>query len=482
LILAPEIALTPMLFSRFKSRLREPIAILHSGLSERERSRQWHLLREGKVAVALGARSSILAPIRNPGLIIVDEEHESAFKQEDRLRYNARDMAILLGSRSGATVVLGSATPSLESYHHARTGKYRHLELRSRITGHSLPEVRIVDLRKCAMTGSISPPLRLALEETLKEKRQAMLLLNRRGFSSSLICARCGEACRCPNCSVSLTWYQTRAQLLCHYCAHQERAPGACPHCGSPEWGPGARGTESLENEVRGLFPEARVLRIDRESMAARGRLEDALVAIARGEADIIVGTQMIAKGHDFPGVTLVGVLDADGAINLPDFRSSERSFQLFTQMAGRAGRGDWFGRVIMQTYNPDHPSILLSARHDFRAFAEWELENRLRFRYPPFTRMARVLSTDASEPRARAAAEKMAGWVRAWENASVELLGPAPSLLSRVQGKYRWNFLLKSAHPQGLHHVLSSLEAAARKGIPASTAVQIDVDPATLM
>lgn len=482
LILAPEIALTPMLFSRFQSRIREPIAILHSGISDRERSRQWQRLGSGSIMVAIGARSSILAPLVNPGLIIVDEEHDSAFKQEDRLRYNARDMAILLGSRTGATVVLGSATPSLETYHNARTGKYRHLELRKRITGHPLPEVRLVDLRKCSMEGSLSPPLKLALEETLASGRQAMLLLNRRGYSSYLICTRCGHVPQCPNCSVSLTWYQKRGQMRCHYCGFTDKAPKCCKECECPDLNPGVRGTESLEEEVRGLFPKARVLRIDRESMSGRGTLEEALLSIAKGEADIIVGTQMIAKGHDFPGVTLVGVIDADSAINIPDFRSAERAFQLFTQMAGRAGRGDWSGKVIIQTYNPDHPSILWSSKHDFRAFAEWELENRLNFRYPPFCRIARVLTTDTSETKAREAAEKIAAWSQNWAEGAVEVLGPAPSLLSKIQSRFRWNILLKATKPQNLHRILASIHGAKNQGIPSSTVVQIDVDPATLM
>ncbi len=482
LVLAPEIALTPMLFARFQSRLNEPIALLHSGLTDRERSNYWHQIAQGKVQIIIGARSSVLAPIENLGLIIVDEEHESAFKQDDRLRYNARDLATVLGKRDQAAVILGSATPSLESFQNTQTKKYTLLQLKSRITGHALPMVKIIDQRRHPMHGNISSVLRHEIEMALSRKQQTMLLLNRRGFASYLLCASCGQIPGCPNCSVTLTYYQSREQLKCHYCGYEKPKPKNCETCGSSEVIPGISGTESLEKNVRELFPDARVLRIDRDQISGRKDLEEALVKISRGAADIIVGTQMIAKGHDFPNVTLVGVVDADSSIALPDFRSTEKAFQLFTQMAGRAGRGDWAGTVVIQTYNPDHAAIRYAASHDFRGFAQEELPHRLSFFYPPYCRMAQLLITAPSNKVAESGAQRILGFIEKLKLNDVKVLGPAPSVISRIQNKYRWNILLKSKQSEQLHQVITAITGVKKQLISPNCTLQIDVDPSTLM
>ncbi|MGZ3731730.1 MAG: replication restart helicase PriA, partial [Bdellovibrionota bacterium] len=346
LVVVPEIALTPQLVARFRARLDEGIALLHSGMADGERSRQWHLLNRGVLKVCVGARSAALAPIRDFGLVVIDEEHDSALKQDDHLKYNARDLAIVRAKHSGATVILGSATPSLESYHNAGTGRFQHLLLPERPGGRPMPEVTVVDRTKFREEGSITSYLRNAMTKSIESGGQVMLLLNRRGFSSFLLCEGCGFVPECPNCSVSLTNYKNARTLKCHYCAYTSAAPPACPKCATPGLKPGTLGTESLEEEVKALFPQARVIRIDRESVERKGTLEKALAQIAAHEVDIVIGTQIIAKGHDFPNIALVGVVNADSGFHLPDFRASEKSFQLFTQMAGRAGRGEMPGRV----------------------------------------------------------------------------------------------------------------------------------------
>ena len=482
LILAPEIALTPMLFSRFQSRLGEPIAILHSGLTDRERSDYWHKIARGSIGVVIGARSSILAPIDNLGLIIVDEEHESAFKQDDRLRYNARDLATVLGRRDQATVILGSATPSLESFHNTQINKYTLLQLKNRVTGHKLPTVKIVDQRRHPMHGCISSPLRHEINTTLQAKQQVMLLLNRRGFSSYLICTACGHLPQCPNCSVSLTYYKGKEQLRCHYCGFNDAAKKSCSSCGSPDFSPGVSGTEALEQNIKELFPSARTIRIDRDLITRRNDMENALIKISRGEVDIVVGTQMIAKGHDFPNVTLVGVIDADSILAIPDFRANERAFQLFTQMAGRAGRGDWAGKVIIQTFNPEHPSVHHASTHDFRGFSEEELLQRMRFGYPPYSRIARLLISAPSDRDAAKTSAKILAFIQKMDLTEMEALGPAPSMISKIQNRYRWNILLKSKHTDKIHRVISAITEVKKQLIPPSSMLQIDVDPSTLM
>lgn len=484
LIIVPEISLTPQLVSRFKNRLAYPIALLHSSITDKERSRQWHLLNAGKLRVCIGARSAILSPIENLGLIIVDEEHDSALKQEDHLRYNARDMAILRAKFSKATVVLGSATPSLETYHHARTGKYRHLILPDRATGQILPTVTVIDQAKEKKDQLITAPLKRAIEDSLNKNEQVMLLLNRRGFSSFLLCKNCGHVPQCPNCSVSLTNYASSKRMKCHYCGHTESIPANCQNCEGGEWLAGTQGTEALEQEVKNTFPARTILRMDRESMEKKGSLEQALLLIEKREVDIIVGTQMIAKGHDFPNISLVGVLNADTSFNLPDFRSPERSFQLFTQMAGRAGRGNIPGRVFIQTFNPKHPSILHTLSHNYRDFAEEELGTRREFGYPPFLRLARILLVSTDSRLAEKTSENVAQFLAAAQknHKNIEVIGPAPAVLSKVQNRYRWNILLKSSSAPALHALIQTLLDQFKPKLDRKVMLQVDVDPLSLM
>lgn len=483
LVVVPEIALTPQLVSRFKGRLGQHISVLHSGISDGERSHQWHMINRGLCRVCIGARSAAFAPMPNLGLVIVDEEHDSALKQEDHLRYNARDLAIVRGKKAGATVLLGSATPSLESFHNALSGRYHHILLPDRPSGRNMPEVIVIDRSKDSAEGSISHRLRLAMEETLATRGQVMLLLNRRGFSSFLLCGGCGHVPECPNCSVSLTNYQRSKLLKCHYCGHSEKVPAACAKCGNEALFPGTLGTESLEEEVKALFPARSVLRIDRESVERKGALEAALGSIASGEAEIIIGTQIIAKGHDFPNIALVGVVNADASFHLPDFRASEKSFQLFTQMAGRAGRGDRPGRVMLQTYNPLHPSIVHSMTHDYRSFAEEEMRVRHEFRYPPYARMVRILVSAPSPDLAEKTAEQIATAIRGTaDRLQVEVVGPAPAALMKIQNRYRWNLLLKSERSAPLHSLLLGLLKSTSGVLDRKVMLQVDVDPVSLM
>jgi primosomal protein N' (replication factor Y) len=483
LVVVPEISLTPQLLSRFRSRLGENIALLHSGISDGERSHQWHQLNKGAYRICLGARSAALAPMKNLGLVIVDEEHDSALKQEDHLRYNARDLAIVRASHQGCPVVLGSATPSLETFHRASVGKYRHLRLPERARGQSLPHVTVIDRTQFKSEESITPPLRNAIRDTLSTGGQVMLLLNRRGFSSFLICTACGVVPECPNCSVSLTNYKNSNLLKCHYCGHSESVPPSCRQCQQAELLPGTLGTEALEEEVRALFPGVPTLRIDRESMERKGSLDRALEAIAKREVQIVIGTQIIAKGHDFPEIGLVGVVNADSSFHLPDFRASERSFQLFTQMAGRAGRGTRPGRVFLQTFNPRHPSIVLATHHDYRSFAEEELRLRHGFSYPPFTRMARLIISAPNSQLAEAASERCAAMLqRKAASLKIELIGPAPALLSKVQNRYRWSLLLKCASASALHSLLRAQLSGITAALDKRVVVQVDVVPLSLM
>lgn len=481
LLVVPEIALTPQLVSRFQSRLGIPIAVLHSGISAGEKSKHWHSLNQGKIQMCIGARSAAFAPMKNLGLIIVDEEHDSALKQEDHLRYNGRDLLVMRAKQSSSVILLGSATPSLETYHNAITGKYKHLTLPERATGARLPEVYLVDRSKDSSKGLLSNHLKVEMEKTLKEKGQIMLLLNRRGFSSFLLCESCGHVPECRNCSVSLTNYQNK--LKCHYCGQVEPAPTNCSKCGESAWEPGTRGTEALEQEVKECFPSSRVIRIDKESVEKKGSLEKALQKITDGMVDIVIGTQIISKGHDFPNVSLVGVVLADSSFHLPDFRAAEKSFQLFTQMAGRAGRGNRPGKVLLQTYDPKHPSIQFSLTHDYRGFSEGELKIRRQFQYPPFVRLARVL---VSGPDSRITEKSAEQVFRLLEKAAVklevDLLGPAPAPISKIANRYRWNFLLKAKQVNALHVLLNHLQEHGHQNLDKRVMLQVDVDPLSLM
>ncbi|MGZ3711777.1 MAG: replication restart helicase PriA [Bdellovibrionota bacterium] len=483
LVVVPEISLTPQLVARFRARLGERIALLHSGISDGERSRAWHLLNKGAYRICIGARSASLAPIKNLGLVIVDEEHDSALKQEDHLRYSGRDIAVVRAKFSGCPVILGSATPSLETFHNASVGRYKHLLLPERTRGQQMPAVEVIDQSKYSTEETITPPLKLAIRQTIDSGGQVMLLLNRRGFSSFLLCKSCGFVPECPNCSVSLTNYKNSSLLKCHYCGHSEEVPESCSKCNHPELMPGTLGTESLEEDVQRLFPDAKILRIDRESMERKGMLEKALASIANKEVQIVIGTQIIAKGHDFPDIALVGVVNADSSFHLPDFRAAEKSFQLFTQMAGRAGRGSRPGRVFLQTFNPNHPSIVHATSHDFRSFAEEELRQRHLFQYPPFARLARLIISSTSASLAESSATRLASLLeRGGAKLELEILGPAPAVLAKVQNRYRWSILIKSRQAGTLHALLKSVLGPAVAKLDRRAGVQVDVDPVSLM
>ncbi|HEY6106844.1 MAG TPA: primosomal protein N', partial [Anaeromyxobacteraceae bacterium] len=396
LVLVPEIALTPQLSGRFRARFGDEVALLHSGLSDAERHAEWLRLRRGEARICVGVRSAIFAPVEDLAVIVVDEEHEQSFKQEDGPAYHARDLAVVRGRLEDAVVILGSATPSLESLENARRGRYRALTLPVRVDDRPMPAVELVNLSgarrggRAPAAGLISPPLAAALDETLLAGQQAILFLNRRGYQSLVLCEACGAEARCPDCSVSQTHHARRGLLLCHYCGKSEPMNGLCPACGGLRFGLGV-GTEQVEEAVRGLLPRARVERLDRDTVTTADDTAGVLARFARREVDVLVGTQMVTKGHDFPGVTLVGVVLADTALALPDFRAAERTFQLLAQVAGRAGRGADAGRVLIQTFNPRSPAIARAVAHDYLGFAEEELARRQVLHYPPYARLLAV-------------------------------------------------------------------------------------------
>ncbi len=398
IVLVPEISLTPQLLSRFKNRFGENLALLHSGLGRGERYDQWRKIWKGEVGIALGARSAIFAPFKNLGIIIVDEEHDPSYKQEEKLKYHARDLAVVRAKHSEATLLLGSATPSLESFHNVEKGRFRLLTLPERIEGKPLPRVELVDMKK--EEGLLSERLRVALQKNIEEKRQSLLFLNRRGFANFILCPECGFTFKCPNCSVTLTYHLRDRSLQCHYCDYRIKAPGGCPGCKGHRLQGIGIGTERLEEEVKKLFPNVEVGRMDRDTTSKRQSHLQILKRLESGDLDILVGTQMIVKGHDFPNVTLVGVVSADTSLHFPDFRSGERTFQLLTQVAGRAGRGEALGEVIIQTFNPDHYSIVKAKDHDFMGFYQEEIQFRKALGYPPFSRLINFRLTGNSGRR----------------------------------------------------------------------------------
>lgn len=481
LVLVPEISLTPQLFARVRARLGREVAILHSNLSDSARSEQWRLIHSGRARVALGARSTIFAPLKNLGLIVVDEEHEGAFKQEDRLRYNARDMALLRGRLCGATIILGSATPSLESYYHSLSGKLTRLELKNRPQGTSKPKIEVVDMKLEPAGTMLSGRLKRRISEVLDRKKQAILFLNRRGFSSHTQCRSCGESEECPNCSVSLTRYEGTRKLVCHYCDYSIPIMNTCSKCGSSDLELSAFGTESLETEIKALYPDKSVVRIDRQTTALKGELEDKLRRVADGQIDIVIGTQMIAKGHDFPHVELAAVVNADVGLNVPDFRAYERSFQLFTQVAGRAGRRETTGVVVIQTFDPDCPAVVHAKNGDYEEFCRTELDRRQDFHYPPYHRLARILITASSEAEAQDRAQMAAAFMRK-NFQDIEILGPSASVVQKIKNRYRWNVLLKSATASTLNHVLRRAVPILREQQDRSWTISVDVDPVSLL
>ncbi|MEW5724054.1 MAG: primosomal protein N' [Thermodesulfobacteriota bacterium] len=495
LFLVPEIALTPAVEGLLRARLDHETAVLHSALSEGERYDQWLKVRRREVRVVLGARSAVFAPLEDLGLIILDEEHDGAYKQEDKLRYQARDLAVMRASQAGCAVVLGSATPSLESFHAAVTGRYRLLTLSGRIGGGRLPEVDVVDLRLDTgrRRGALTPMLKKALGETLDQGHQALFFINRRGLAGLPLCLGCGHVLRCLNCSVTLTLHQAEAggpedvHLSCHYCGYRVPPPERCPECGSRLLRYMGVGTERLEKEVARTFPEAAVGRLDADTARRKGELTRILQRLRDSRLDVLVGTQMVTKGHDFPNITLVGVIDADLGLHLPDFRAGERTFQLLAQVSGRAGRGTDPGRVIVQTYSPDHYTLLRAKRHDYLGFFEQELAQRRESAYPPFSRLVLVRLQGNVEEKTAAAALQAAETGREIlaedSRKEVEILGPAPAPLSKVKGKYRFQLLIKGEKVAPLHAFLKKWLALVRPRLKGwGVALAVDVDPYQMM
>ena len=482
LVLVPEISLTPQLAARFRARFGDQVAILHSGMSDQARLGEWSRLRRGQARIAVGARSAIFAPLTDLGVIVVDEEHDSSFKQEEGVRYHARDVALVRAQRAGAVCVLGSATPSLESYHHAERGHYKLLVLTQRPTSQPMPAVEVIDLRTHVPDSEamLSSPLRTAIGETLAAGDQAILFLNRRGFSTFVMCRACGHSFRCVNCSVSYTYHRSTDRLTCHYCGKVERVPERCPECKANDTiVRKGLGTEKIAESVALEFPKARVARLDRD-VASGAKAEAVLSRVARREVDILVGTQMVTKGHDFPGVTLVGVLCADTGLDLPDFRASERTFQLLAQVAGRAGRGERAGKVIVQTYRPGASAVVSAAAHDYLMFFNAESAARAELHYPPHGRLIVVRVDGANEDAVAGVARKLAKVGEAVAKhaeiaGSVEILGPVPAPLERLRNRTRWQVWLRGTDRTALRRVARTIAATE---VSPKVRVQLDVDP----
>ena len=479
--LVPEIALTPQLAGRFRARFGDDVAVLHSGLSERERLTEWHRVREGRAGVVVGARSAVFAPVKRVGIIVVDEEHEPSYKQDERLRYHARDLALVRAQRAHAVAVLGSATPSLETLQRVREGKLSLLVLPERATARPLPAIEVVDRKGCQKL--FTPQLSKALLETLSRGEQAILFLNKRGHTRTLLCQSCGAAVGCPNCSVALVLHLAGGtRLRCHLCGHQERERLACAACSSRKLEPLGAGTERAEEELRALAPGARVQRLDRDAAGGPGQAAAILARFARRELDVLIGTQMVAKGHDFPGVTLVGVLDADGALHQPDFRAAERCVQLIAQVAGRAGRGAQPGRVVVQAFKPEDPAV--RAGSHYAEFAQQELVRREALGFPPFSRLAALKLQGNVELRVKAAAERLAAHARKLvsHGEEADVLGPAPAPLARLRGKHRFQLLLRAKDHGPLHRLSRALLREHDERGPSGVALSVDVDPVALL
>jgi primosomal protein N' (replication factor Y) len=486
ILLVPEIGLTPAVAADLHQVFGDEVAILHSGLSNAERAEQWHRIRRGEARMVAGTRSAVFAPVTDLALIIVDEEQDSSYKQEETPRYHARDVAVMRAKMAGAVVVLGSATPSLESYYNAKKNKYTLVELPDRVERRPLPEVEIVDMRQeFQETGQeqvISRKLAEEIRQRLEKKEQVMVLLNRRGYSPVVLCRACGKTLQCKNCAVSMTHHKRERKMECHYCGHVEHIPDKCAHCGSEYVYFVGTGSEKLEELLHGMFPQARIGRLDRDTVRGREDFEHALNALNEGALDMLVGTQMIAKGHDIHGVTLVGVIGADMALGLPDFRAAERTFQLLTQVAGRAGRGQSPGKVVLQTYFQEHYAVQFAARHDFAGFYEKELQFRAWMHYPPYSAIANVLIRSEKLDDALTWSGELGRWFEKTRHEGIRVLGPAAAPITRLKRDYRYHFILKSSSREKMNALLRAMlaEAAARK-IP-RTQVIVDVDAVWLM
>ena len=495
IVLVPEISLTPQLVSRFKSRFGEKVAVLHSALMPGERFDEWQKIYNGTVDVAVGARSAIFAPFKNVGLIVVDEEHDSSYKQEDVPSYNARDVAIVRGKLQNCAVILGSATPSFESFYNTIIGKYKYLKLEKRIGDKPLPEVEIVDIRKSFRKNNndefsiCSEKVIESIKSVLKNNEQAILFINRRGYANFIQCTECGESLRCPNCSVTLTYHKKEKSLKCHYCDYSIPLSEKCPHCSSFAIKEIGIGTQKLEEEVKKLFPKAHVTRFDRDTVKGKGSHQKILEKLENGEIDILIGTQMLSKGHDYPKVTLVCVVLADLDLNFPDFRAAEKGFQLLVQVSGRAGRSLLKGKSIIQTLNPEHYCIDAAKEHNYLKFFEKEINFRKRLNYPPFTRIANIIIKGDTDVETKSAAKKFKSLLlKASQDQGMkgfDILGPSPALLHRLRAKYRWQIIIKSEKISFLHSAINKcrniMQSTSKEEFKGVT-VHIDMDPSNLI
>ncbi|MEJ2220569.1 MAG: primosomal protein N' [Desulfobacterales bacterium] len=493
LVLVPEIALITQMERRFRARFGQRIAVLHSGLSAGERYDQWSRILQQKADIAIGARSAIFAPFPEVGLLIVDEEHDSSYKQESSLRYNARDLAVVRAKLNGCVALLGSATPSIQSCYNALTKKFTQLNLQQRIKSRPLPDIKIVDLRETqgyrGVPRFITPVLQQAIKDTLDRGQQVLLFLNRRGFANFALCQSCGQPQRCKHCDVSLTYHQKANAFKCHYCGFSRAATSRCDACGSSTIRKLGLGTEKIETTVHKLFPDARVARMDRDTTSRKGAIVKLLKGLNDQTIDILVGTQMVAKGHDFPNITLVGIICADLSLSFPDFRAGEQTFQLLAQVAGRAGRGTFPGRVILQTYNPEHFSILAARDQDFNSFYQQEITFRKALNYPPFSRMIQLKISGKDPALTRNSAHELGDRCRTLKTSnsslygSVEIMGPIESSLTKVARRYRWQILLKGRYAKALHQFADQLLAENSTMFHNSRVrVVVDVDPVSLL
>ena len=505
IVLVPEIALTLWIGRIFRAWFGDRVAVLHSALPDAERSREWWRVRRGEASIVVGTRSAVFAPVQNLGLIIVDEEHEASYKQEESPRYHGRDTAVFRAKLEGAAVLLGSATPSIETYEHARAGKYALLRLESRVANRSLAHVATVDMREnfkqTHRTSAISAALREGITDRLAANQQALILINRRGYSWFALCRACGATVQCENCSIALTFHKSRQRLVCHYCGFSRAVTKICPKCGSEHVYFVGEGAEKLEESLRDIFPQARIARLDRDTVRTKREYQKVLGAFAEGRTDILVGTQMVAKGHDFQRVTLVGVVSADLRLGMPDFRAAERTFQLLTQVAGRAGRGDLPGEVLVETFYPEHYAIQDAVRQDFEGFFEKEVRFRRLLHYPPFAALATILVRDRKVENAIRWSRQLAEYFapfndggdhnsncgadraisRGAHRGEIRVLGPAAAPLAKLKGEHRFQFLLKSPRRAALHSALAdALDFCVKKNIP-DCAVILDVDPLSL-
>ena len=487
LMLVPEISLTPMFARRLRAHFGDAVAILHSSLSDGERLDEWNRLRRGEARVCIGARSGVFAPMQNVGLIVVDEEHEASYKQDETPRYHGRDTAIMRAHQAGAVIILGSATPSMETFHNAQSGKYHYLKLDERIGGRRLAEVEIVDMRQVfnrhGKQQVFSDEMKQAILQNAERGEQTLVLLNRRGFSASLICRSCGHRAGCPNCDVALTFHKIESRLICHYCNHHERVPRQCPTCqGSYIYYVG-EGTEQIEALLKELYPQMRISRLDRDTTRRRGAFEKLLNEFASGDIDLMVGTQMIAKGHDFPNVTLVCVISVDAGLSMPDFRAAERTFQLLTQVAGRAGRGDKPGRVIIQSYHTEHYALEFAKEQNYEKFYAREIHFRQNMHYPPFVALINVLTRNADFGKAAYLASELAQRIKAADAERVlKVLGPAPAPLARLKGEHRLQVLIKTRYRRQAREALDAAMLGLKEAGQDLRPVTIEVDPVNLM